>query len=237
MNKYKERQFKCLSCGKEVSIRRPKNKAQYCSLECYRTGKRNSRKTGKIIECDFCSNEVYKPISQLKGKNHFCSKDCANKYQARDKIKFICKICGDKFYWSKSRAKDNNPTYCSWDCRVKDKEHIFNSAIKGNVAQQNKKGLNKLELSGRKILKDIGVDFKEQVLMFNKFLVDVLIPSKNIIIQWDGVYWHTKPKRVLLDKSQDSYLKKCGYNVIRITDIEIKNNLQNVYDNIKRAIQ
>ena len=44
-------------------------------------------------------------------------------------------------------------------------------------------GINKLELAGQKILKEIGIEFQEQVLMFNKFLVDVLIPSKNIIIQ------------------------------------------------------
>lgn len=73
--------------------------------------------------------------------------------------------------------------------------------------------------------------------MFNKFLVDILIPDKKIIIQWDGVYWHSKPKRVLLDKSQDAYLKKCGYKVLRITDVEMKNNKDKVYDNIQRAIQ
>ena len=99
------------------------------------------------------------------------------------------------------RQTQANPLYCSWDCRIKDKEHIFNNSVKGNLANQNKKGLNKLELAGQKILKEIGVDFQEQVLMFNKFLVDVLIPNKNVIIQWDGEYWHTKPKRVLLDLS------------------------------------
>lgn len=237
MNKYKLRKFKCIGCGKEVEARRPKNKTKYCSLSCYRNGIRPNNKTGKIIACKNCGKEVYKPLSQLKSKNHFCSKDCANKYQAKDKIKFICKICGEKFSLSKSKVEQSNPTYCSWECRIKDKEHIFKNAIKGNVAQQNKKGLNKLELAGQKILKEIGVEFQEQVLMFNKFLVDVLIPSKNIIIQWDGEYWHTKPKRVLLDKSQDAYFKKCGYKVLRITDKEIKNNIKEVYANITRTIQ
>lgn len=55
--------------------------------------------------------------------------------------------------------------------------------------------------------------------------------------EWDGEYWHTKPKRVLLDKSQDAYLKKCGYKVLRITDREIKNNIKEVYANITRTIQ
>lgn len=237
MNKYKLRKFKCIGCGKEVELRRPENKTNYCSLICYRNGVRPKNKTGRVVTCKNCGKKVYKPLSQLKNNNQFCTKDCANKYSGRNKLKFICKICGERFYWSKSRTKDNNPIYCSWDCRVKDKEHIFKSAIAGNVAQQNKKGLNKLELAGQKILKEIGIEFQEQVLMFNKFLVDVLIPSKNIIIQWDGEYWHTKPKRILLDKSQDAYLKKCGYKVLRITDKEIKNNIKQVYANITRAIQ
>ena len=114
---------------------------------------------------------------------------------------------------------------------------MINCGINSAISQQKSKGLNKLELTGQRILTDIGIEFEEQVLMFNKFLVDVLIPTKNLIIQWDGVYWHSKPKRVILDKSQDAYLKKCGYTVLRITDTEIKNNKSLVYDNIKRAIQ
>jgi very-short-patch-repair endonuclease len=236
MNKYKIRQFKCLGCGKEVETRRSANKTNYCSLTCYRNGIRPKNKTGKIIKCGNCEKERYIPLGQIK-KINFCSKECANKYQGRNKIKYICKICGERFCWSKSRKTQANPLYCSWNCRVKDKEHIFNNAIKGNIAQQNKKGLNKLELAGRKILMDLNINFQEQVLMFNKFLVDVLLPNKNIVIQWDGEYWHSKPKRILLDKSQDAYLKKCGYKVLRISDKQIKNNIIEVYANIKRAIQ
>ena len=103
--------------------------------------------------------------------------------------------------------------------------------------QQKKRGLNKLELKGREILKELGIRFNEQVLMFDKFLVDVLVKGQKVVIQWDGEYWHTKPKRVLLDKSQDAYLEKCGYKVLRITDKEIKNNIKQVYANITRTIQ
>ena len=73
--------------------------------------------------------------------------------------------------------------------------------------------------------------------MFNKFLVDVLIPSKKLVIQWDGVYWHSKPKRKVLDQSQDAYFKACGYSVLRITDNQIKEDLEGVYANIKEAIR
>lgn len=237
MNQYKLRQFKCLGCGKIVKKRRAKNKINYCSLECYRNSKRPQRKTGKEFNCEWCRKGIYKQKIHLKYKHHFCSTNCANKFQAKNKLTFFCKVCGNKFQWSKSRIKNNNPLYCSWRCRLKDKEHILKNAIKGNLTQQKKKGLNKLEKEGRKMLILMGIDFEEQVLMFNKFLVDILIPLKNLIIQWDGTYWHSKPERILLDKSQDAYLRKCGYKVLRITDLDMKNNKEKVYDNIQRAIQ
>lgn len=222
----------CPICKKEFYAKGNPKKRMCCSRDCGA----KYRKKGKVVLCKKCGKEFYKPQNQLK-KNNFCSRDCANKWQARNKIQFICKICGKKFYWSRSRLKQTNPLYCSWKCRIKDKQHIFINSINGNLIQQNKKGLNRLELTGRKILQNIGIDFQEQVLMFNKFLVDVLISSKNLIIQWDGVYWHSKPERKMLDKSQDAYLKKCGYKVLRITDKQIKNNIKEVYENIKRAIQ
>ncbi|MCK9597351.1 endonuclease domain-containing protein [Candidatus Pacearchaeota archaeon] len=238
VNQYKIRKFKCIGCGEITEQRRSIHHTKYCSLDCYRKSKRPNRKTGSLIKCQYCGKKIYKRRCCLKNsKNYFCGTKCANKYQGRNKIVFICKICKKKFRWSKSRTIQSNPLYCSWKCRLKDTEHIQKNSIKGNLAQQKKKGLNKLELKGRKILNELGVQFKEQVLMFNKFLVDVLLINKNIIIQWDGEYWHNKPKRKMLDKSQDLYLLKCGYKVIRITDKHIKDDIGGVYANIKRAIQ
>lgn len=234
-NQYKLRQFTCVSCGKEVELRRPANKTQYCSLECYRSLSRPTRKTGEVIKCGNCGKEKYIPKNQIRDVN-FCSTKCANEFQGRNKVNFKCKTCGEEFRWSKSRLKENNPTFCSLECRNKDKMHMKKCGLNSTIKQQKQKGLNKLELKGRDILNEIGVKFEEQVLMFDKFLVDVLVPEKKLIIQWDGEYWHTKPKRALLDKSQDKYLEKCGYSILRITDNQIKNNIKQVYENITRAI-
>jgi len=210
---------------------------KYCSLECYRKDSRPERKTGRIVKCEWCGREIYKRKVYLKRNHHFCSTGCANKWQGRNKLTFICKVCGKTFKWSKSRITQANPTYCSIGCRNKDEDFMRNCGLNSTIIQQKKKGLNKLELKGRKILQDIGIEFNEQVLMFNKFLVDVLLKNKKIIIQWDGEYWHSKPKRKQLDKSQDAYLSKCGYKVLRITDKEIKNEIGKVYENISTAIQ
>ena len=244
-NRYKIRTIICKGCGKKITKRMPKNR-KYCFLKCYRKSKRPQRKTGKVIKCVWCGKEVYKQKCYLKHKNNFCSINCANKYQGRNKLKFICKVCGKEFFWSKSRMKDNNPLYCSLKCRDKDpqrKEMLRNL----NILQQNLKP-NNLEKEGYKILKSLKFEFKKQVLIGNKFLVDAFVPKYNLIIQFDGDYWHGNPKkyklfsgrqkrRKIIDKSQNAYFKKCGFNVLRIWESEIynlKERLENDY--IKREV-
>lgn len=247
INQYKTREFICIGCGKKVRVRRPKNKLNYCSLECYRKSKRPQRKTGKIIKCNYCNKEIYKQRVFLnKNKNSFCSVKCANLYQGRNKLKFICKICGKEFKWSKSRIINNNPTYCSLKCRDKDpkrKEMLKNL----NILQQNMTP-NNLEKKGYEILDSLNLEYKKQVLIGNKFLVDTFIPKYNMVIQFDGDYWHGNPKkykelskrqkrRKIIDKSQNAYFKKCGFNLLRIWESEInqlKERLENDY--IKREI-
>lgn len=226
---------KCQVCEKEF-YSKGNREAFFCSRKCFC----KSREEGKLVNCDFCGNETYKQQHFFKkNKNHFCNVECANSFQGRNKIKLQCKVCNNNYFLSKSTVNrtEYDKKYCSLKCRNQDKEWVRNACIKGNLVQLHKKGVNKLELKGREILQDIGItDFQEQVLMFDKFCVDVLIESKKIIIQWDGTYWHTKEKRRQLDESQDAYMRKCGYNVLRITDLQIKNNINEVYENIKRAI-
>jgi len=232
---------KCIICWWIMDKRKNESWKRYnwkqYHQECYRKSEKVKTKTGKIIKCKQCWKEVYKQKSHIeKSKNLFCCMKCNNEYQKKNKIEYTCKICWEKFYWSKSREKQANPTYCSMICRNKDTEKMLQNSIKWNLTQLNKKWLNKLELKWRKILQDIWVEFEEQVIMFNKFCVDVYIKSKNIVIQWDWEYWHNKPKRKQLDKSQDAYMKKCWVKVLRFTDKEIYNLTNKVYENIKRAI-
>ncbi len=51
---------------------------KYCSDKCFR----QSRKTGKLVECHICGKEVYKQKSAiLKFEKHFCSKKCSIYWQ------------------------------------------------------------------------------------------------------------------------------------------------------------
>lgn len=243
MNKYKERTITCKNCGKVVT-KRTKKDTKYCSHKCYATMKKPERKKGEIKKCGSCNKEIYITKSASR-KINFCSVKCFNNFQSK-KIEHKCIICGKKFYWSPGREKNlNRPIkYCSIQCRNKCEKWKEGSAIKGNLIQNKKKGLNKLEIEGSKILNDLGIKHETQSLICNKFCVDVLIPDKKIVIQWDGDYWHgyneikseRQKKRVQLDRSQDEYMKKAGYKVIRFWEHELKKEKEKVIEYIKKAI-
>lgn len=72
-------------------------------------------------------------------------------------------------------------------------------------------------------LESSGVVFEKQKIINGKFTVDAFIPSSNTVIECDGVYWHSLPKIQNKDKSENAYLRKCGFKVIRLSEQEIRN--------------
>lgn len=235
--------IECPVCGNTFWNKGNVSKRKYCSREC--SGK--ARKNGKEVECVNCGEIIYRTKERLdKNDYNCCSVECLNEYQGRNKIEFICKICNKKFYWSKSRVKDNNPTYCSEECRFKDKERLTEIAVNANLKIQKMKEPTSIEIMGRKILEDLGIDFKEQVVICDKFIVDVFVSDYNLIIQWDGDYWHCHPKyknpddrqvrRKKIDESQNAYFKKCGYNLLRFWGSEIREEYDGNSEYIRRKI-
>jgi excinuclease UvrABC helicase subunit UvrB len=48
--------------------------------------------------------------------------------------------------------------------------------------------------------------------------VDIYIPSRKLVIECDGYYWHKN--REDLDKLRQSHIEKLGYRVVRIPEKE-----------------
>ena len=117
----KVRTITCIACGVTVTKRMPPGR-KYCSIDCYRRSPRPQRKNGKTINCEQCGESFYVPKYRIEAGARFCSDDCHNEYQGRNKTEHECKICGNTFRWSPSRSSSGNYriTYCSLDCRDAD---------------------------------------------------------------------------------------------------------------------
>ena len=246
--KYKLRSFVCAGCGNHVE-KRCRPDSRYCSQQCFRSSPRPGRKTGVSTDCAKCGAAIYVQKSAIKDRN-FCSTACHDAYQGRAKTTHECKVCGSEFKWSPSRSKTQNPTYCSIECRNKCPDWKAKAVIAGNLKQQNSKAPTRLEAAGYAILDAAGVRYERQFLIAGKFTVDAVVSGKNIVIQWDGNYWHgyraandntpldaRQAKRAALDKSQDAYMAKCGYVVLRFWEHEVFNQPEKVREVIQSAIR
>lgn len=72
-------------------------------------------RTGKIVNCENCGVEVYKPLARIKrAKNHFCSHECFDKFRL-DRVEVECEVCGKKMDRVRSQV---NKKYivCSHEC-------------------------------------------------------------------------------------------------------------------------
>jgi very-short-patch-repair endonuclease len=87
-----------------------------------------------------------------------------------------------------------------------------------------------------KALDKVGIEYQEQVIMFDKFMVDFLLSNHPLVIQCDGIYWHDRPENRWRDKGQNNYLAKCGYTVLRFTDKEINSDIQQCIDVILHTL-
>lgn len=65
------------------------------------------------------------------------------------------------------------------------------------------------------------------------YLADVFVPSKNLVIECDGDYWHTRPGAQERDRRKDSYYRASGYTIVRLWEHEIKAGR---FDKLKEAV-
>lgn len=95
-----------------------------------------------------------------------------------------------------------------------------------------------IELKIQGFLKDLGREFYTHVYMKNitsAYRCDIWIPSKNLVIECDGDYWHGNPKiystsqlsekqklQRIRDEERTSELKERGFQVLRMWGSEIR---------------
>ena len=62
--------------------------------------------------------------------------------------------------------------------------------------------------------------------------MDFLLDN-NIVIECDGIYWHTKPEVMERDKRKNEHLKQEGYTMFRFTDREILADVESCVNKVR----
>ena len=111
--------------------------------------------------------------------------------------------------------------------------HDYNKQLK-NFAQQNRKAGNLSEALLWNELKQrkMGVQFKRQRPIGN-YIADFYCREKNLVIEIDG--W-THDDKYEYDKERDEYMNSLGIHVLRISDKDVKQDMNNVLIWIKHNI-
>ncbi len=229
----------CKRCRKPFLPKSARRTEQYCSVAC---------RTTSHLRCELCDAYL------KKGRTRFCGKSCYDEWQRRDTPMLICKTCKTRFPVHPSNLiyKNNNrPTkqsvrqFCSPKCRYASPE-FHELAIQMNQIQQSGKTTS-IEKIGYGLLDELGVMYQPQHLISGKMCVDAFVKSANLIIQFDGDYWHGHPdrytvldsrqqKRRAYDISQDAYFRTCGYRVLRLWERDLQNRPQACQNLMREAI-
>jgi hypothetical protein len=230
----------CEICGKEMQTTDSKNQRVTCSKKCHSErlsklyqgrkldaawiSRQNLSKTKeKIIKtgdfpCQKCL-KVFGSNTALRSHKSYCTPG--------NEGKVICEICGNIFSprGLKNHIKSHDENW---------KNNFVEIIKKGVSTRKSCQSTSKLEL-------DFFEKLKSQYgnAIVHKFKIDGIsheydfcIPEKNIIIEFDGDYWHGNPRlfelsprmkqQFQIDKVWNEKAEKAGYIVIRVWSSEAK---------------
>ena len=132
-------------------------------------------------------------------------------------IWWICPICSEVY---QSRVDDRTRSVGCPEC-----------GTRGYVSQEEK------ELVAN--IRSWGIELEENVRLFSdsRRSVDIFIPSKNIAIEFNGLYWHNE--RVVgrsyhYDKYKDC--KELGVNLLYVWEDDFTHNREVLYKTLKRKL-
>ena len=133
---------------------------------------------------------------------------------------------------SKRRMSESaTKRFLSEEARAKQREIRSHQVFPKKDSSQEKKV--------QAMLAQLNIDFvKHQVMnISHKYQCDILIPSLNLVIEADGIYWHRFPYGKEIDCIRTHELKNAGYNVLRLWEFEIDSmNGKDLYKRIEEMI-
>lgn len=203
----------CEKCNQPFKA--AKNAIKFCSIKC--AAEMRKLKVGPLSPswkggqfnvkniCVVCQNEF---VSKYKSKRCLLHKrrEGSDIHNYVERIEHHCVECNKITLVKPSQAAK---VCCSVSCSNRRRNRT-----------NNKSGTD-IEQKVEKYLVDRNCIFEKQVNIQNIAVVDFLVGTT--VIQVDGEYWHRMPGRPEHDAKQDVKMSELGYTIIRISDIEMKN--------------
>ena len=199
-------------------------------LEPYGIKCRRSTQDQNVLEvqCMYCGKWYQPTRSLLRHKYLTCSPDCNKKIQYNDKAytyDFVKQYIESNGYTLLSNEYINTHSYITVKCNndhkpYKVKFYKFMQNQRCPICSNN--GISKQEQELQQWLSEY-IDIKTNDRdIISPFELDILIPSKKIAIEYNGLYWHSerqgKDKNYHLDKY--NLCKEQGYRLISIYENE-----------------
>ena len=111
----------------------------------------------------------------------------------------------------------------------------FNPALVENAKELRKNMTKEEKHLWYDFLKDYPVRFKKQKIIGN-YIVDFYCATANLVIELDGSQ-HYEDEEIKYDKARTEFLEQFDLEVLRIPNIEINTNFDNVCEYIDSVIK
>lgn len=207
--------------------------------------KRTRQKRALRLKCDECGTEFVrdKNVRLLEAReNHYCSHKCAERNMKKTgvigtKRKNTClERYGAECYIAQpeiaTRAAHlaNTPEatakrLATWRAHCHERNFVFK---RGLTLMRSKSEIEFIE----ELSKVIGLVVPQKYA--NHWFIDGYIPEHNVYVQFDGIYWHSRPERRVQDEEQNAWFASRGVTLVRVTDKEWKANPDEC---IKRVVE
>lgn len=198
----------CGSCSAKKS--RNDNKEKYAQLSNNRKDNDDFKKSVKLgmskIDKQILTDNAKKGSSYWNDDK--LKKEVLLKRNTEEYINNLKKVWDDDNYRLKMSIIASDRVKRLWE-----KDDYRTSMAKAR-SQQLKNNRSKQHCLLNDLLDDIGIKYENEYVI-GPWSFDCFIPSKNILIEVQGDYWHSLPKAVRLDKSKSTYINKY-YNQYKI---------------------
>lgn len=220
----------CLVCGTNFERRYLNGTDSTCSRKCsikranQIESERRRLPDNKCRECGI----MFHPLNR---EQSFCSQNCANILKSKTKgenhplwkpkVKMNCEICGKEREVKPSLVSRFRA--CSRRC----------AAI---ISQIQMPRVSSIERKMQTLFQESNLNFQPQFTI-GQYIVDFAFKNQKLVVECDGDYWHGSDQQKAKDRRKDGFLKKNGWQILRLTETEIKENPENCLSKVLSKLQ